>query len=61
MEPIPLPNTDSPEVMEQAVTVWLTHAIWHHMSRYHTDDMEEQLLALYARVFEHVHKAHREG
>ena len=61
MEPIALPNTDSPDVMEQAVSIWLTHVIWNHMSRYHTDDMEEQLLSLYGRVFGHVHAAHKAG
>jgi hypothetical protein len=58
VDPITLPNSDSPEVMEQAVSVWLTHAIWHHMSRYHTDDIEEAILALYTRVYQNVHKAH---
>lgn len=59
MEPLGLPNTDSPEVMEQVVSVWLTHIIWQHLSRYHTDDMEEQLLLLYSRVFKAVRQAHQ--
>jgi hypothetical protein len=58
VEPIALPNTDSPEVMTQAVAVWLTHIVWQHMSRYHTDDMEEQLLALYGRVYHSVAESH---
>ena len=58
MEPIQLPNTDSPEVMEQAVSIWLTHLVWQHLQRYHTDDLEEQLLALYGRVYKAVHETH---
>jgi len=59
VEPIELPNTDSPEVMTQAVSTWLTHIIWQHMSRYHTDDMEEQLLELYGRVYTSVAASHK--
>jgi hypothetical protein len=58
VEPLDLPNTDSPEVMQQAVSVWLTHMIWQQLSRYHTDDYEEKLLALYDRVYKSVSGAH---
>ena len=58
MEPMELPDTDSPEVMQQAISAWLTHIIWQHMSRYHTDDMEEQLIELYSRVYKSISTAH---
>jgi hypothetical protein len=53
-----LPNTDSPEVMTEAIAVWLTNIVWQHMSRYHTDDMEPELLKLYGRVYASVKEAH---
>jgi hypothetical protein len=59
VEPIPLPDTDSPEVMTQAVSIWLTHIVWQHLSRYHTDDLEEELLKVYTRVYKSVAEAHK--
>jgi hypothetical protein len=54
-----LPNTDSPEVMTQAVSVWLTSEIWREVSRIVRDDeAEEELSGIYARVYASVKKAH---
>ncbi|MFN2115320.1 MAG: hypothetical protein ACK2T6_06370 [Anaerolineae bacterium] len=59
MEPIELPNSDSPEVMTQAVSIWLTHVIWEQFSRVtHPEEIEEQLLGVYSRVYKSVSDAH---
>lgn len=59
MEHPELPNTDSPEVMQQAIAMHLTHTVWEHYSRtIHADEMEEQLLQLYQRVYKNVAAAH---
>ena len=61
MDQIQLPNTDSPEVMQQAIAMHLTQAVWEHRSRtVHADDMEEQLIQLYKRVFAGVAAAHQQ-
>lgn len=59
MEELELPPTDSPEVMERAISAWLTHVIWDQHSRgVHPDHIEENILELYNRVFTAVHKTH---
>jgi len=59
VEPIELPNSDSPEVMTQAVSIWLTHVIWEQFSRVtHPEEIEEQLLGVYSRVYKSVSDAH---
>ena len=59
MDELRLPNTDSPEVMQQAVTLHLTAVLWEQDSRdVHPDKWEEALLALYSRVYGAVKKAH---
>ena len=58
MELVELPNTDSPNVMNQAVTIWLTHVIWEQFSRVsHPEEIEEQLLGVYERVYKSVSSA----
>ena len=58
-ENLSLPDTDSPEVMEQAVSLMLTSIVWEQLSRViHPDEAEEALTAAYARVFEKVKEAH---
>jgi len=60
VEGIDLPDTDSTEVMQQAVSLWLVNIIWDQHSRgVHPDNVEEDLLTLYSRVFESVRKAHK--
>jgi len=55
-----LPNTDSPEVMQQAIAMHLTQTVWEHFSRtIHADEMEEQLLQLYQRIYAGVSEAHK--
>jgi hypothetical protein len=59
MDELDLPSTDSPEVMEQAVSIWLTHIIWDQHSRgVHPDQIEENLVDLYSRVYRKVREAH---
>lgn len=59
MEVVELPNTDSPEVMSQAVSIWLTHVIWEQYSRVvHPEELEEQMLNVYSRVYKSVSEAH---
>jgi len=51
MEDVNLPNTDSPEVMAQAISLQLTYLIWEQASRaFAADETEEAILALYQRV-----------
>ena len=55
MDTIELPDTDSPEVMQQVISLWLTKVIWDEYSRgIQTDDTEKELLGLYTRVREAV-------
>lgn len=57
-----LPNTDSPEVMQQAITTIMTTMIWKQVARgVHDDDAEEMLLGIYSRIYHAVKKAHSEG
>jgi len=59
VEQIELPDTNSPEVMEQAISLFLTNILWEQSSRMISpDDMEVNLLAVYGRVFKAVHAAH---
>ena len=54
-----LPNTDSPEVMAQAVSIWITSEIWREVSRIVRDDEAEDTLAgIYTRIYGSVKKAH---
>lgn len=60
MDDLDLPSTDSPEVMEQVVSVWLTHVIWDQHSRgVHPDHIEESIVDLYVRVYQKVKEAHK--
>ena len=59
MEEFRLPETDTPDVMQQAVSLWLTNVIWDQHSRgVHPDKIEQDLLELYDRVYKAVRKAH---
>lgn len=54
-----LPNTDSPEVMTQAVAIWITSEIWHEVSRIVRDDeAEDTLSGIYVRIYGKVKQAH---
>ena len=59
MDRINLPDTDSNEVMQQAVSLWLTSVILEQDPRFrHTaDDFEESLLGVYQRVYAAIGKA----
>jgi hypothetical protein len=58
MSEMELPDTNSPEVMRQVVTLWLTNVIWEQYSRVvHADEIEEQLLEVYRRVHRVVEEA----
>jgi hypothetical protein len=47
--------------MQQAIAMHLTQAVWEHRSRtVHADDMEEQLIQLYKRVFASVAATHQQ-
>jgi hypothetical protein len=47
-----LPDTDSTDVMQMAVSLWLTDLIWVQVSRtIHADDAESTLTDLYSRVY----------
>jgi len=57
-----LPNSDSPEVMEQAVSIWMTSQIWQQVARVvHHDDAEDKILSIYDKVYRAVKKTHREA
>lgn len=54
-----LPNTDSPDVMEMSVALWITEKVWEQVSRaIHTDDSEEILRSIYVRVYQGIKAAH---
>lgn len=62
MEELKLPNTDSPEVMQQAVSLHITHVIWDQVSRaVDPDATEAAILEIYHRVYSSVNAAHRSG
>ena len=55
MENFQLPDTDSPEVMQQAVAVWITGQVWQALQRAVRDDEAEQVIAdVYDRVYKSV-------
>ncbi len=59
MENFQLPDTDSPEVMQQAVAVWITGQVWQALQRAVRDDEAEQVIAdVYDRVYKSVKKTH---
>jgi hypothetical protein len=54
-----LPDTDSSDVMEMAIALWLSERVWDQVARaVHGDDAEEMLVAIYDRVFKAVRKTH---
>lgn len=60
MEKIELPDTDSPEVMQQAISFTVAQQIWDLVSRLERDEEhEEKFLALYQRVYASVKQAHQ--
>jgi hypothetical protein len=59
VEEFQLPNTDSPEVMAQAVSVWITGQVWHSIARAVRDEEAEKTISdIYDRVFRSVKKTH---
>lgn len=57
-----LPDTDSPEVMEQAVSAWMTSLIWQQIVRVvHDDEAEEKVLGIYDRIYKSVRQTHAKG
>lgn len=59
MEEFQLPDTSSPEVMQQAVAVWITGQVWHALARTVRDDEAEQTLTeIYDRIYRNVRKTH---
>lgn len=59
MENFQLPDTDSPEVMQQAVAAWITGQVWQALQRAVRDDEAEQVIAdVYDRVYKSVKKTH---
>ncbi|HQZ71178.1 MAG: hypothetical protein ACH37Z_14370 [Anaerolineae bacterium] len=59
MEEFQLPNTDSPEVMQQAVAVWIAGQVWQALARTVRDDEAEQTLTeIYDRVYRNIKKTH---
>lgn len=55
-----LPDTDSPEVMQQAISAWLTSMIWEQTSRLVPDEkVEEEITSIYSRVYKLVNGVHR--
>lgn len=54
-----LPDTDSREVMEMSVALWITSQVWEQVSRaVHTDDSEEIITHIYTRVYQAVKGVH---
>lgn len=59
MDKMEIPDTNSPEVMEQVVSLWITDQIWDQVSRLlHDDELEEKLTTLYSRVYNSVKRTH---
>ena len=55
-----LPDTDSPEVMQQAIAMWLTGLVWEQTSRLIPDEkVEAELTSIYHRVYQLVSQAHK--
>jgi len=54
---IRLPDTDSPEVMKQAISVHLMNLIWDELARtVNPDEFEEHAINLFDRVYRAVDK-----
>ena len=54
-----LPDTDSPQVMQQSVSMEITEMIWEkYSSGVRAADVEGELLALYDRVYASVQDTH---
>jgi hypothetical protein len=54
-----LPDTDSRDVMEMSVALWITSQVWEQVSRaVHTDDSEEIITNIYTRVYKAVKGVH---
>ena len=54
-----LPNTDNPEVMTQAVAVFIMTIAWPEISRaMNPDEADVNTLALYDRIYRSVSKTH---
>ena len=61
-ENIELPNTDSPEVMQQAVSVYLMNLIWEELSRtVDPEKVDERVVDTYERVYSEVRRIHGGG
>ena len=59
MDNLELPNTDSPEVMQQAISCQIAFQIWEQISRIvHDDEAEQKLLNIYSRVYASVKATH---
>ena len=62
MDELNLPDTDSPEVMQQAVSLLITHVVWEQVSRsVDPDSTETEILAIYKRVYDSINSAHKSG
>lgn len=62
MDNFALPDTDSPEVMEQAISIWMTTLVWRQISRVvHDEEAESRLLSIYDHIFRGVKKTHTGG
>ena len=56
---VDLPNTDSPEVMQQAVSIYLLHTVWEEYSRIIDPELiEDKAIELYGRIYKQVSKIH---
>ena len=57
---VDLPDTDSKDVMEMAVALWIAERVWDQVSRaVHSDDAEEMLVSTYDRVFKAIRGSHQ--
>jgi hypothetical protein len=55
-----LPDTDSSDVMEMGVALWITAQVWEQVSRaVHTDDSEDIITNIYTRVYKAVKTVHK--
>lgn len=62
MSSVELPNTDSPEVMRQVVSLWLTNLIWDQYSRgIPPERTEEEIVGMYTRVYQALQPAQPGG
>ncbi len=59
-EKLELPNTDNPDVMAQAVSIFLLDKVWDEFSRIiDPEQIEDKAMELYGRIYGRVTSIHK--